>query len=544
MPPNDNDHVNSLVRLQYELAMRIGQHLQLTPMLRHFFPQALKSLGCRAAHVWLSDEPGQPARHRFSYPARDTLVWDREPRFLAAARTLQQAAAEPRALALDSQHHLLLLPLEPIGFCVLIRQGSSIDPMTVKALKPIFDRLANACRASLRHEKIEQVQARASRNEQRLRTVLETIGEVIFQVDSDGRISFINPAWEPLTGYTMGESIDRPLADFLDAASRPALLQLLARAAGQPEAISRDLHLKTATGQLRDIVIRFQPRDAALEQDGERDDNTDIGSRWYDRALSDPHHLTGTLIDVTDIRRAERMKRDFIATVSHELRTPLTSIIGAIGLLHGHSGGQLDPQASRLVDIAEKNSQRLRTLIDDLLDMEKLLIGKLSMQSEAFDVVPSIDRMLEEHAPLLSQKGLAVTVDYNSPLPSAQGDAARFEQVLSNLLSNAVKFSPDNGQVVIRCACQASQLRTEVIDQGPGIDDDFLSDLFRPFTQSESSDARLRGGTGLGLAISRALVEQMGGRIGVQSVPGQGATFWFELPTAAIDESSSKFAIR
>ncbi|MGY6631132.1 MAG: ATP-binding protein [Wenzhouxiangella sp.] len=531
-PIDDQTRVNNLVRLQYELAMRIGQNLQLVPMLRQFFPQALKSLGCRAAHVWLSDDPGQPARHRFSYPSRDTAVWHRDARFLDAARKLQQAASEPRALSLDDHHHLLLFGLQPIGFCVLIRQGSPIDTMTVSALKPIFERLTNACRASLRHEKVEQLQARASRNEQRLRAVLETIGEVIFQVDADGRLSFINPAWEALTGYRMAESIDQPLANFFDRGSRPALTKLLTLAATQPGAISENLQLQTADGLLRDTVVRFQPHDAYLGTGSDDIEDANIGSRWYDRALSDPHHLTGTLIDVTDIRRAERLKRDFIATVSHELRTPLTSIIGAIGLLHGQSQAEISAQARRLVDIAEKNSQRLRRLIDDLLDMEKLLIGKLSMQIAPFDVAPSIRQMLEEHAPLLSQKGLIVTADPADPLPLARGDASRFEQILSNLLSNAVKFSPQGGQVIIRAFQLDRQLRIEVSDQGPGIEKGFLDDLFRPFTQAESSDARLLGGTGLGLAISRALVEQMDGQIGVESVRGQGATFWFTLPSA------------
>lgn len=522
-----------LTSLQYELAMLVGQELQLVPMLRRFFPPALKALRCRAAHVWLRSEPDQAPAHCFSYPARDSAVWHENQRFMNAAREFAKAATQPRGMALDERTWLQLIPLEEAGFCVLIRDDEPIDPMTIAAIKPIFTRLANACRASLRHQQVEQLQALAADRELRLRSVLETIGEVIFQTDSTGRLTFLTPAWEAISGTAINQALGQPLVDFLAAVDRPLLQRQLQGKLDEPTGERMELRLQTAGGELRDVVIRlrrtggaqhFMPTQAHPRQ------------RWYDRAADDQQQLTGTIIDVTELRRAERLKREFTATVSHELRTPLSAIVGAIGLLEGGAGGELPTRARELIAIAEKNSLRLRHLIDDLLDMEKLLAGKMRFTMTTLDISKLIATAMSEHAPLAARHQVTLSCQPGGTDLEAQADPHRFTQVLSNLLSNAIKFSPSGADVAVASRRQGAGIRVEVTDRGPGIDPAIASGLFEPFTQADASDSRHKGGTGLGLAISRALVEQMNGRIGVESEPGHGATFWFELPAAEAEE--------
>ena len=518
-----------LVNLQYELAMLVGQELQLERMLRRFFPPALKALGCRAAHVWLRHDTESTPTHCFSYPARDAALWRANADFQAAVAQLDAPDDQPRSINLDDRTWLLLMPLEQAGFCVLVREGSAIDPITIAAIRPIFKRLANACRASIRHEQVEKLQILAADRELRLRTVLQTIGEVIFQTDSSGRLSFLTPAWESMTGISINHALGHPLADFLAASDRPRFSQSLHQTQQGATAGRLELRLQTVGGELKDVIIRLR---ATRGAEPFRAAHRYPGRRWYDKAGDGDRQLTGTIIDVTEIRRAERLKREFTATVSHELRTPLTSIVGAIGLLDGGAGGELPARARELIAIAGKNSARLRRLIDDILDMEKLLAGKMNLAASPVEPGPLIEQTVREHFPLARQR--QIDLDYRPGVATGpvQADPHRFSQVLSNLLSNAIKFSPPAERVEITCRRQAELVHVAVLDRGPGIAPAFEASLIEPFTQGDASDSRQEGGTGLGLAISRALIEQMGGRIGVKSRVGQGANFWFELPAA------------
>ena len=516
-----------LVNLQYELAMLVGQELQLDRMLRRFFPPALKALGCRAAHVWLRHDNQASPTHCFSYPSRDAAVWRDNADFQAAVTRLGDTDQPPCSICLEDGTELLLLPLEQAGLCVLVREGSAMDPVTVAAIRPIFKRLANACRASMRHEQVEKLQTLAADRELRLRTVLQTIGEVIFQTDSSGHLSFLTPAWETMTGSRINQALSHPLADFLAAADRPRFAEALARAGKQETGERLELRLQTAGGELKDVIIRIRATRGAAPFSAK---HKTPGRRWYDKASDGDHQITGTMIDVTEIRRAERLKREFTATVSHELRTPLSSIVGAIGLLDGGAGGELPPRAHELIAIAGRNSARLRRLIDDILDMEKLLAGKMNLTASPVDPGPLIEQTVREHLPLARQR--QIDLDYRPGLDTGRvlADPHRFSQVLSNLLSNAIKFSPPGSRIDIGCRSCSDRVRIEVCDRGSGIAPDLQASVFEPFTQADGSDTRNQGGTGLGLAISRALIEQMGGRIGVQSRPGEGSTFWFELP--------------
>lgn len=237
----------------------------------------------------------------------------------------------------------------------------------------------------------------------------------------------------------------------------------------------------------------------------------------------------GFISDITERKHLERLKDEFVSTVSHELRTPLTSITGSLGLINGGALGAVPDAIKDMLAIAEGNSRRLRQLIDDLLDMDKLIAGKMS-----FDLQPiKLDELLAEcdasHQGFAQHLGVRL-LHSNCPDLQVLADAQRLQQVLSNLLSNALKFSPAQGEVRLYSELEGHSVRILVSDQGPGIPADFTARIFKKFSQADASDSRQKGGTGLGLAISKELIERMGGTIGFVSEPQRGSTFWIELP--------------
>ena len=234
--------------------------------------------------------------------------------------------------------------------------------------------------------------------------------------------------------------------------------------------------------------------------------------------------------DITERKRIERMKSEFVSTVSHELRTPLTSISGALGLIAGGALGALPEKVGELISIAHKNSLRLTFLINDLLDMEKLAAGKVEFNIQPHSLTYLIKQSLEANRAYGAER--QVTMRLIEPVAEVmvQVDGQRIMQVLSNLLSNAIKFSPENGVVDVIVILRSGWVRISVIDDGPGIPAAFREHIFQKFAQADSSDTRQKGGTGLGLAITRELVERMGGEVGFDSVENEGASFFFDLP--------------
>ena len=251
--------------------------------------------------------------------------------------------------------------------------------------------------------------------------------------------------------------------------------------------------------------------------------------------------------DITDWKRVDRMKSEFVSTVSHELRTPLTAIRGSLGLLEGGVVGPLTARANELVRIAVSNTDRLIRLINDMLDLDKMAAGKLELRRVALTPAGSIRLAVDGIRAMAEQYDIRL-VERVTALRQVEGDPDRVMQVLTNLLSNAIKFAPAGSTIEISATDQdavaapdperreprppdAEQavVRFAVENPGPGIAPAEMDRLFRRFQQLDSSDTRRRGGTGLGLAISKAIVEQHGGAIGAESEPGK-TVFWFELP--------------
>jgi len=234
--------------------------------------------------------------------------------------------------------------------------------------------------------------------------------------------------------------------------------------------------------------------------------------------------------DVSERKRVEQMKSDFLSTVSHELRTPLTSIAGALGLLAGGAFGSFPEGVQQMLDIAFKNSQHLSYLINDLLDMDKLLAGKMNFTLQSQPLMPLIETSMRGNQSFADQFSVKMEIVERDDAVLVNVDAERLHQVLTNLLSNAAKFSPNAGTVRVRVLKMDGWVRVAVEDDGQGVPEEFREQLFQKFSQADTSDTRRKRGTGLGLAIARELVERMHGRIGFESVVGKGATFYFDLP--------------
>jgi PAS domain S-box-containing protein len=236
--------------------------------------------------------------------------------------------------------------------------------------------------------------------------------------------------------------------------------------------------------------------------------------------------------DISERKRIERMKNEFISTVSHELRTPLTAISGALGLMVGGVAGDLPGALNQMLDIAHKNSQRLGHLINDLLDMEKLVAGKMRFDMQIQSLMPLLEQAIHDNQAYADQHGARLVLKQACVEVRVEVDAQRLQQVLANLLSNAAKFSPEGSEVMVSAVVRHGRARVTVMDRGPGIPEEFREHIFEKFSQADASDTRQKGGSGLGLAITRELVERMGGMIGFDSMAGHGASFWFELPVS------------
>jgi len=235
--------------------------------------------------------------------------------------------------------------------------------------------------------------------------------------------------------------------------------------------------------------------------------------------------------DITERKKIEQMKNEFISTVSHELRTPLTSMQGSLELILSKAFGELPKQIHNLTNITYKNSIRLTHLINDLLDIEKIEIGKMQFNMEFINLVQVIKEAIEANKAFAEKFNVKFIFNYDKKNIKVNVDKYRLIQVITNLLSNAAKFSPPDDIVTISMSnINNNMVRIAVSDNGPGIPEEFISRIFQKFSQADSSDTRQKGGTGLGLSISKAIIEKMNGNIGFTTELNRGSTFYFDLP--------------
>lgn len=349
------------------------------------------------------------------------------------------------------------------------------------------------------------IQAHATRQE----AIFNSAIDGLVMLNPSGSIESVNPAAERLFGYGPGDLARRDIALLLDLAGegKGGFLAGVRQELGDfDQGLVREMTARREDGDTFPAEVSISPVE-----------------------LSTGVHLIVAVRDITERRRVETLKSEFVSTVSHELRTPMTSIAGSLGLLAGGAAGVLPEKAARLIAIAQSNSQRLVRLINDILDIEKLESGKLQLELAPLDLRDVAQRSIDGVRGFADGLQVAVVLEDGEPAP-VRGDADRLIQVVTNLLSNACKFSPTGGEVTIAVHPEQRLARLSVRDRGPGIPDAFRARIFSKFAQADGSDTRAKGGTGLGLAIAREIAERHGGRLWFESAPGEGATFHLDLP--------------
>ena len=234
--------------------------------------------------------------------------------------------------------------------------------------------------------------------------------------------------------------------------------------------------------------------------------------------------------DISERKKAELEKLKTVSYVSHELRAPLTSIIGALRLLKSGVSGDLSDDVTAIVDVAERNSERMLDVLSGILDLEKINAGKMVITCEPMDLVELVNDAVEMNKGYADQHGVEFTAAVMPNKCEVDGSPSHLLQVMTNLMSNAAKFSPKGDTVTIGFTEMGESLRVYVSDNGPGITEEDQAKVFDSFAQVEPVDGKYRNGTGLGLTISKKIIQLHSGQIGLESTVGEGTTFYFDLP--------------
>ncbi|MEJ2452153.1 MAG: PAS domain S-box protein, partial [Gammaproteobacteria bacterium] len=364
--------------------------------------------------------------------------------------------------------------------------------------------------------------------EERARLLLESAGEGIYGLDLQGNITFVNPATARMLGYDAIDLIGKRMHDFAQYSYQDR----------------------------SEYPYRFSPTYKAITE-GDiqrvsnevmwRKDGSCFPVEYTVTPIRKNNDIAGAVVifnDITERKKVEHIKNEFISTVSHELRTPLTSVRGSLGLLVGGAGGELPDQAQTLVDIANKNTERLLLLINDILDIEKIESGKMVYHYKLVNLHDFLEAAIQANHAYGQQFDVKFRISQCPQDITVYADEDRLMQVMNNLLSNAAKFSTPGARVELSAVQRMQKVRISVTDHGKGIPQNFQKHIFEKFAQADASDTRSLGGTGLGLSISKAIVEQHGGRIDFISRVSFGTTFYFDLPiwTRSQDKSPPRLS--
>jgi PAS domain S-box-containing protein len=416
-------------------------------------------------------------------------IIDGPPRAVLAL--IGQMQAEEERLLLDRRVH---------ADRASVRSDATIVFSTVLAigLMGIALRLLHT---DLRARRATELALRDSESKHRL--LMEQAADAILLVNHDAVCVEANARATQIVGRPRGEIIGLPLKAFVRG-----------ERAGSPAGLPMLRYGEVTTGEFwvvqpNDVRVPVEIRATMLD-----DGRVQIIAR-----------------DISERKEVDRLKGEFVSMVSHELRTPLTSIRGALGLL---AGGRLDAtpeKRQRMLDLAAGNTDRLIRLINDILDVERVSSGGASFEQVNCAVNPLVEQVVDTVTPLAEKAG--ITLQWTADDAHVWADPDRVTQTLSNLVDNAIKFSPAGSTIDIRATADASVVTFAVQDRGRGIPREKLGAVFDRFQQVDASDSRDKGGSGLGLAISRAIVQQHGGTMWVDSTLGEGSTFYFTIPLVA-----------
>lgn len=356
--------------------------------------------------------------------------------------------------------------------------------------------------------KVREQEAVLTAVTKRLEAVLQHVIDGIVTLDEHGRIESANLAAARTFQYApeelVGLSFTRLVPDFPIAAEGAA-------DADPAPPLASGLRLEVSARRKDGSVFPLMIGLTEMRLDGRR-------------------LLVGTVRDITEQKRLDRMKTDFIAAVSHELRTPLTAIHGSLELL---AGGEIEGVAGKgqeLARIAYKNSSRLARLVNDILDFEAMEAGTMRFEVGVVELMPIVHEALEVSRSQARQKRVELVLTAAATGTRVMVDAERLQRAIANLLANAVRLSPPDDRVEVAVTSVEGRLRIAVTDHGPGIPEEYRPHLFEKFVQIDGADFRYKAGAGLGLAIVRTIVERLGGTVDYDSEPNVRTTFVIELP--------------
>ncbi|MFZ6647097.1 ATP-binding protein [Undibacterium sp. TJN25] len=349
----------------------------------------------------------------------------------------------------------------------------------------------------------------------RLQAITDNLPSIITYIDAGQRYVFVNAHATSVFGVAPDRMLGMTLKEISGDKIYAALLPHI-EAALRGETVS--FEMEGIAGNQRNYQFNYIP---AKDSKG---------------AVEGFYAMT---FDITDRKRVEAMKNEFVSTVSHELRTPLTSINGALKLIVGGVAGEVAPKARELLTVALRNADRLVRLINDILDIEKIESGNMEFDLKSSPLNGLITDAISAGEGFAGQYGVHVNFRDAGEDLSVKVDRDRFAQVLANLLSNAIKFSETGGEVEVLVENKGSTVKVTVADYGSGIPADFHDKIFQKFTQVDSSNTKKKGGTGLGLNICKTIIEHMHGTIGFRSTAGLGSQFFFELPLEQIQTAEA-----
>ncbi len=364
-------------------------------------------------------------------------------------------------------------------------------------------------------EREQEAQRRALTSEGQLRSLVETMPQLIWISDAKGMVTFRNRRWSEFTGLALEDPNDERWASVHDPETRPLAIKHWNNALETKTPYEVEGRFRNAAGIYRWFLIRAVTL---------CDDAGNVLS-WM-----------GTCTDVHDQKLLHqealltaKMKDEFLATVSHELRTPLNAILGWARMLN--AGTVASEKREKALAAIERNAIAQARLVDDLLDVSRIISGKMRIEPGLTNPADAVEAALDAIRPAALAKSVELSVDIDRDAGPVMADPGRIQQIIWNLVGNAVKFTPKHGRVSVSVAETGEQVRIVVSDTGAGIKHDFLARLFQKFSQEDGSIRRNHGGLGLGLAITKHLVELHGGEIHAESAgEGNGATFIVTLP--------------
>lgn len=362
-----------------------------------------------------------------------------------------------------------------------------------------------------------------------LSAIIDSSDDAIVSKNLDGVVTSWNRGAERIFGYTAEEMIGRPISVLFPPdrqSEEPAILERLRRGERVDHYETIRLH---KSGALLDISVTISP---IRDETGRI-----IGASKVARNVTEQRRAAREMAKLNEeLQRANRMNSEFFAVMSHELRTPLNAIAGWVQILRDKN---VSPdQFAHGLEIIERNTWAQVEMINDLLDMSRIVTGKLKLDVQRLDLAAVVTTAMDAQRPVADAKGVRLTSALSSIGGSVMGDEIRLQQIIGNLLSNAIKFTPSGGRIHVALERVNSHVELTVTDTGRGIKPEFIPHVFERFRQEDSSTTRKQGGLGLGLAIVKQLTEMHGGLVRAQSSgEGQGATFIVSLPVIASRET-------